>query len=261
MMDGSYGIERELEVSANTRNTSSPPQCEGTITATDYLQACCRILYRIRKLKNKGAILVLVWSFLVMSVYSYLFDSLLPALYHDLVVYSALAVIGAMLVIAGWLADVQFGQYKVLSYSIWVMWLSTTLLAMKWVVFSLLELSEDSLMSQILNISLIIVLALGLGAFQANIIQFGIDQLNDASTTEITSFVAWYTWTIISSDTVASLFNILTCFDSKYFLLGPFLTASCLTIIVSTNYFIIYTIFSMSAVCFIVRQLFTHNYS
>ena len=111
-MDGSYGIERELEVSVNTRNTSSLPQREGTITATDYLQACCRISYRMRQLKNKGAILVLVWSFVALSVYSYLFDSLLPALHHDLVVYSALAVIGAMLVIAGlytvlWLLLVQ----------------------------------------------------------------------------------------------------------------------------------------------------------
>ena len=89
---------------------------------------------------------------------------------------------------------VGHGQYKVLSYSIWI---SGILLAMKWVVFSLMELSENSLMSQILNISLIIVLALGLGAFQANIIQFRIDQLNDASTTELMSFVACSFFTII----------------------------------------------------------------
>ena len=144
-MDGSYGIERELEVSVNTRNTSSLPQRKGTITATDYLQACCRISYRMRQLKNKGAILVLLWSFLALSVYSYLFDSLLPALYHDLVVYSALAVIGAMLVIAGWLADVRFGRYKVLSYRIW---LSATLLAIKRVIFGSISSKHHSVWNQ-----------------------------------------------------------------------------------------------------------------
>ena len=110
-------------------------------------------------------------------------------------------------------------------------------LAMKYVVFSLMELNERSLMSHILNLLLIIALAFGLGAFQANIIiQFGVDQLNDASTTEITSFVAWYTWTLVCSNTVASLINILICFDSKYYLIGPLLTATCLTIVMSTNY-------------------------
>ena len=67
----------------------------------------------------------------------------------------------------------DWAVYKVLSYSIWIRGI---LVAMKWVVFSLMELSENCLiLSQILNISLIIVLALGLGAFQANIIQFRID--------------------------------------------------------------------------------------
>ena len=34
----------------------------------------------------------------------------------------------------------------------------------------------------------------GLAGFLSNIIQFGIDQLRDAPTTEITSFIVWYMW-------------------------------------------------------------------
>ena len=76
------------------------------IIATEYLQVCCRVTYRMRKLKNmyKGAILVLVWSFLAMSVYGYLFDTVLPS-YNDLVIYSVLAIIGVMLAINCWLAS------------------------------------------------------------------------------------------------------------------------------------------------------------
>ena len=233
-MDESHGIERELEISANTRNVSPLPY-DDTITAREYLQVCCKITYRTRKLKHKGAILVLMWSFLAVSVYGYLFDTLLLS-YNDSVIYSVLTIIGVMLAIAGWLADVQFGRYKVICCSIWTMWISSVLLTTKYIVFSLMEFNKNSLMSQILELLLIIILTFGLGAFQANIIQFGVDQLTDASTTEITSFVAWYTWTFISSNIIASLINILICFDSKYNLIGPLLTATCLTVILSTNY-------------------------
>ena len=235
-MDKLQGIERELEISANARNVSeSSLPHDDTITAREYLQVCCRVMYRMRKLKNKGAILVLVWSFLAMSVYGYLFDTVLPS-YNDSIIYSVLTIIGVMLAIAGWLADVWFGRYKVICCSILTMWISSMLLTTKYIVFSLMEFNENSLISQILKLLLIIILAFGLGAFQANIIQFGVDQLMDASTTEITSFVAWYTWTFISSNIIAGFINILICFDSKYYLIGPLFAAACLTVILGTNY-------------------------
>ena len=91
-------------------------------------------------------------------------------------------------------------------------------------------------MLKILTILLAVILAFGIGGFQAIIIQFGIDQLNDTSTTEIISFVAWYTWTLVSSNVVSSFINIITCIDSKYNLMGPLVIAMSLTVVVSTNY-------------------------
>ena len=49
------------------------------------------------------------------------------------------------------------------------------------------------------------VMSLGLGGFQANVIQFGIDQLHDASTTEIVSFISWYVCALISGEMVIDL--------------------------------------------------------
>ena len=37
-----------------------------------------------------------------------------------------------------------------------------------------------------------IMVVIGFGGFQANVIQFGIDQLHDSSTDEIASFILWY---------------------------------------------------------------------
>ncbi len=41
-------------------------------SAGDRLKMCCRPTYQARKLKNKGALLILVWNCLVMSVFYYL---------------------------------------------------------------------------------------------------------------------------------------------------------------------------------------------
>ena len=91
-------------------------------------------------------------------------------------------------------------------------------------------------MLKILTILLAVILAFGIGGFQAIVIQFGVDQLNDASTTEITSFVAWYTWTVVSSNAISRFINMLTCIHSKYNLMGPLVIAMCLTVVVITNY-------------------------
>ena len=217
---------QELETTVGGRNVSSQPD---KITFKEYLQAYCRISYRMRKFKTKGAILVLIWSFMVMGVFYHLLNSLLAS-YQDSISTSVMTIIGVSLPIAGWLADVRFGRYRVMCCSVWTMWISSVLLTVVHVVFSFIECS---LMLKILTILLAIILAFGLGAFQAIIIQFGVNQLNDASITEITSFVAWYTWTVISSNIVSSFINMLTCIDSKYNLMGPLVIAMCLTVVVS----------------------------
>ena len=39
-----------------------------TFTAKERLQLCCKPAHKPRKVKNKGAILVLVWNFLILGV-------------------------------------------------------------------------------------------------------------------------------------------------------------------------------------------------
>ena len=69
-----------------------------------------------------------------------------------------------------------------------------------------------------INTKIFIVLfsltAIGLGAYQANIIQFGLDQLYDASTTEIKSFIVWYAWTLLSVGFITDY--IFACLSEKY---------------------------------------------
>jgi hypothetical protein len=61
--------------------------------------------------------------------------------------------------------------------------------------------------------TLVCLMSIGLGAFQSNIVQFGLDQLQDASTTEIKSFIVWYVNSLITTGFIVP-FNI-SCLNTK----------------------------------------------
>ena len=71
-------------------------------------------------------------------------------------------------------------------------------------------------------------LGIGYGCFQGGIIQFGIDQLTDASTNEIKSFINWYVWGFISSGVLANY--ISKCADK---LIAPFCLSVTLSVVAS----------------------------
>ena len=158
--------------------------------------------YRIKLIHNKGAILILVWSFLVTNL-GYCISYSVSRTYSSLVYVIILTTVGLTIPLTGWLADVRYGRYKIIQWSMWTMWISSLLLTSGLVFLQLFELQNDTALKLVM--SLLIPLGIGYGGFQANIIQFGVDQLPDASSCEVRAFVAWYVWTSISSQVTASL--------------------------------------------------------
>ena len=82
--------------------------------SSNRLKMYCRHTYQAWKLKNKGALLILVWNCLVMSVFHYL--TTYPITFHPILysinIYSITW--GLTLPIAGWLADVYLKRYKMI---------------------------------------------------------------------------------------------------------------------------------------------------
>ena len=102
--------------------------------------------------------------------------------------------LGLLLPIGGWLADAFFGRYRVVRCGMWIMWFGSMLNGLSLLVGKVIETYGtccDPWMSLVSKV----MMGVGLGAFQANIVQFGLDQLTDASSTEIQSVIAWYTMT------------------------------------------------------------------
>ena len=99
----------------------------------DYLKAYCRpdCRYRVKWLKNKGAILIVFWNYLVMSVYHLLSGGYTTKqLDHPFHVSNTGIILWCMALlfpIGGWLADTRIGRYKMIHYSLWVMWISIML--------------------------------------------------------------------------------------------------------------------------------------
>ena len=203
-----------------------------TITVREQVRACFKPRYRPRSVKNKGVILVIVWFHLTISLYSILIYSASST--YSKPVYTALIIaLGLTIPFAGWLADVHFGRYKIISSSIWTMWISAMLLTTGQMALQLLGVSNTVYFYIIYLTILAIPLTIGFVAFQANIIQFGVDQLYDASSIDIKAFIAWLTWGFLSSGWIVE--TILSYASDNFKILALLLLCLNLTVAVSLN--------------------------
>lgn len=89
--------------------------------------------------------------------------------------------------IIGWITDVYIGRYRVIQASLLVMWCGS-------VVFAFVEILQlaDTIggnLYKYLKIVGHLIRALGIVLFQANILQFCIDQLIDFSSSQIAVFI------------------------------------------------------------------------
>ena len=190
--------------------------------------------YHLRRLKNRGAILILVWNYAVWTAFNFSTNkfSMNGTVTNDLLAVLVQAIgAGVLMPLAGWLADVRFGRYRVITLSVWMMWVSSVLLTVGFIVAQLFEPYKH--IDSKVSVAMLFLMGIGFSGFQANIVQFGVDQLHDASTVEITSFIAWYAATFLSGR--FSLYFNLICVHDKYALLGPLVVNFHLTIIVVTH--------------------------
>ena len=207
--------EEKINSSSSSKSISLASFNNQEVTRKDKLRACCNVkCYQIRRVKNKGAVLVLAISYLVTSTLYFLINTAA----HKTVYLVGLIPFSITTAIAGWLTDAFIGRYKVICCSIWIMWLLMIAITASAVV-------EHPKVEDIIQPILVCLTSIGLGAFQSNIVQFGLDQLQDASTTELKSFIVWYVNSLITTEFIVR-FNFL-CLNKLYLSL---LICVCLTL-------------------------------
>ena len=183
-------------------------------------QWLARFKSKFKIIKSKSAVLILIWSFLTGGLHwivtnpSYIIAPLIVNFKHD---YSVAAMVGSVYVsfailqlfypLAGYLADVKYGRYKCVIGSLWCFVGSCLLLGIGFgFSVSLIELvvkSDYSWWSYTITSVAIAFLGLpiiigvfvffsSIVAFNANVIQFGLDQLHDSPTEHLILFIHWY---------------------------------------------------------------------
>ena len=224
-----------------SEDTATCAQLQGNQNKIDRIKGllglCLKSQYQVRQLKNKGAILIVFWNFLVWSVYSSNTNSVLGMRnvsgVHSILFYVVQAIAGAVFMpLAGWLADVRFGRYKIISWSLWTMWLSSLVMTLNFVLAHMTE-SYSGIHTK-LGLVFLAFIGVGFCGFQANVIQFGVDQLLDASTIEITSFIAWYAGSFLSGRFAIGF--ILSCARNYNTLFGPLLISFNLSTVMVTYF-------------------------
>ena len=93
----------------------------------------------------------------------------------------------------GWLADVYFSRYKLVLLSSLTM-IAGTLLMMATAAM-LLAFPQMRSLFLVAGLSVIVVV-LGIGLLESTVIQFGMDQLLEASSSQLSTFIHWYYWSI-----------------------------------------------------------------
>ena len=205
-------------------------------------QTCCRPVCRMSWLKNKGTMLVALWNFLVTPVYYLLKDGHIGTK-HKLedtlgVSINGMVLLSATLLypIGGWLADAHFGRYKVVRCSMWIMWIGTIITTLGEVLARYSEVYNDHAKVW-LYLVLCVVILTGFGGFSSNIVQLGIDQLMNASASEISSFILWYVLAIYTS--ALCLHFLSDCLLTEYNVTSVrgLIAALCLTLALCLDFF------------------------
>ena len=179
------------------------------------IQARCR---RRCCLRSKAAWLILLWNLIIVTSLSTFFD---PSFYvysidsvsafeavraQSFFVMPALYGISAFLLLfyplAGCLADIRWGRYKTIVYGVHIVLWSFTLIVlfsgtMVVVMFTYgyTAVVKDVVLLSVPFIPGVIIIICGFVAFSANVIQFGTDQLHDASSDNYVLYIHWYVWT------------------------------------------------------------------
>ena len=167
----------------------------------------CVLRYKTTRkcVSSKSALLILFWCF-VLGLWNGL------ALYPDLYVRNftvVLALVGYVFVafvfcffpLAGFLADVKYGRYKMVVRSLCLLLIAIPLfVVVLGATVGMIRFDSTAVFISLLIIAVIFGLIgvitsyVGLVGFAANVVQFGMDQLHDCPGEDRTLFIHWYVW-------------------------------------------------------------------
>ena len=201
-------------------------------------QGCYR-KYRVRGVRSKGAVVVLAWTFLSsITVLNLPIPNRVHTVLNDVFLISLVkcVVIVTCCPLAGWLADVHFGRYKVMMASVWLMWCGgvVTVLALL-IDYKLLSSVAGMVVNYVLVWPASIMTMAGFGAYIINAIPFGVDQMPGSSGEEVSAFIHWFIWSWYGGGQLSVFLHDIIHSDCTHFTeRSADLVASVITVAIPT---------------------------
>ena len=204
--------------------------------------------YSVRYFSSKGAYLVLVWTLLIFMAISSVFHSmengntsLLIAMQTKWLTLIPFVVILVSAPLSGWLADAKFGNYKVYRFGAILLFISTVTNCLLLILEALVLESNYVLKwtRLILSGSLLVV---GACASLTTALPLGLDQMPDASSSSIASYIAWFVCAFYFGAILDNVINQLIhkCIDEKmkisYYLLCALFSTICTSVVLSSKF-------------------------
>ena len=116
----------------------------------------------------------------------------------------------------GLLADIKLTRYQMICLSCWISFVSYAILSILSILVSTDTIIAYANNTLIAGLVLILALAIvGKGMFESTAIQFGTDQMIEASSNQLSTFIHWYYWSLyignVCIDVIAAgIFGYLT---------------------------------------------------
>ena len=190
--------------------------------------------------------MVLLWTLLISIVIIAFYYTIRRIARQSLMqmnwLYSIQLAIGCVAVpLSGWLADAKFGNYKVFRIGAVLLFFSTVINCLLQILEEMVQESHSVINS--VNICLASSLfVIGGCACVATVLPLGLDQMPDASTSSITSYIAWLAGTFFAGLFLGQGINLLvkSCVDetmqTSYHLIWSFALTVCMSVILLSNF-------------------------
>ena len=152
-----------------------------------------------------GAYLTIVFTlllhFTVIGTYSWLLN--LCDIQIRFFVFSIQGIAFISYPLIGLLADVKLTRYRMIRLSCWVTFVSHLLLLGNLCFVLPYDIYHNNALGIVLLIAAIptiVSLIVGKGMFESTVIQFGTDQMIEASSAQLSTFIHWYYWSLYVGD-------------------------------------------------------------
>ena len=142
--------------------------------------------------------------------------------------------------LSGWLADAKFGNYKIFRVGAVLLFIARVTNCL----FLILEklVWESNVLKEIQLFLSVCFLVLGCCACFVTGLPLGLDQMPDASSSKIASYIAWFVWSLFAGGFLGKIceklkkYCIAEAMHSNYILIWELLLVLCMSIVLATNF-------------------------